>query len=262
MKKIFAAGVLFMPLILFINPIFASDLSIGRMRVALWPEYDDAAVLVIYDGRFRDENSFPAETTFILPKDSVISDACSLSPKGQHFCQLYKQKTVGDVDEVRLKLPYPNFYLSFHVNFPSPQSPLSKGVRGVVGQEGQKIFNYLINANHNIEKLEVDIQRPLRAEGFKITPQSSNISEKKGFEHYGYVFENVPKGKALDFKIEYIKKDRLPSVDIKYSPMTGPKTWDSPYETPRRKSVILYLAGAVGLLLVIGMLWLVFKRKR
>lgn len=250
MKKIFTAGALLMPLILFISPLFASDLSIGRMRVALWPEYDDAAVLVIYDGRFRDENSFPAETTFILPKDSVISDACSLSPKGQHFCQLYKQKTVGDVDEVRLKLPYPNFYLSFHVN------------QFKQGQEGQKIFNYLINANHNIEKLEVDIQRPLRAEGFKITPQSSVISEKKGFEHYGYVFENVRAGKALDFKVEYVKKDRLPSVDIKYSPMTGAKTWDSPYETPRRKSAILYLTGGVGLLLVIGMLWLVFKRKK
>ena len=84
------------------------------------------------------------------------------------------------------------------------------------------------------------------------------IWEKKGFEHYGYVFENVSKGKAIGFKIEYVKKDRLPSVDIKYSPMTEPKTWDSPYETPRRKWVILYVAGGVGLLFVIGMLWLVF----
>ena len=131
MKRIFTAGVLLIPLILFAghaSAIDKSELSIGRMRVALWPEYDDAAVLVIYDGRFRDENSFPAETTFILPKDSVISDACSLSPKGQHFCQLYKQKTVGDADEMRLKLPYPNFYLSFHVNFPSPL-PLPLGER-------------------------------------------------------------------------------------------------------------------------------------
>lgn len=253
-KRVLLAAVLFAPL-LFASPIFASDLTIGRMRAAIWPEYDDADVLVIYDGRFKDENSFPAETTFILPKDSVISDACSLSPKGQHFCQLYKQSSVGGVDEVRLKLPYPNFYLSFHVKFPSPPT-------GEKGEEGQKIFNYLITANHNIEKLEVDIQRPLRADGFKIMPQSSDISEKKGFGHYGYLFDNVQKGKALGFKIEYIKKVRLPSVDIKYSPMTGPKTWGSPYQTPRRMSNILYLAGGIGLLLVIGMLWLVFKRKR
>lgn len=240
---------LVMSLFLSAGQVSASDLSIGRMRAAIWPEYDDLGVLVIYDGRFRDENAFPAETTFILPKDSVISDACSLSPKGQHFCQLYRQKTVGGADEVRLKLPYPNFYLSFHI------SPF-KNI-----QEGQKIFDYTISVNHDIEKLEVDIQKPLRAEGFKITPQSSYVSEKKGFEHYGYVFENVTKGKTLDFKIEYTKKDGLPSVDIKYSPMTGPKTWGSPYG-PRRMSNILYIAGGVGLLLVIGMLWLVFKRRR
>lgn len=246
MKKLLAIGIL---LILSAGQAFASDLSIGRMRAAIWPEYDDAGVLVIYDGRFKDENAFPAETKFILPKESVISDACSLSPKGQHFCQLYKQKTIGDRDEVILKLPYPNFYLSFHVN------PF-KNV-----QEGQKKINYIISANHAIERLEVDIQRPLRTDGFKITPQSSDVSEKKGFEHYGYAFDNVSKGKTLDFKIEYVKKDKLPSVDIKYSPMTGPKTWDLPYG-PRRMSNILYLAGGIGLLLVIGMLWLVFKRKR
>lgn len=250
MRKLFTIWALVAILFLYVGEVFSSDLSIGRMRAAIWPEYDDTGVLVIYDGRFKDENAFPAETTFILPKDSVISDACSLSPKGQHFCQLYRTSRVGDAEAVILKLPYPNFYLSFHVN---PFKDM---------QEGQKILNYIINANHNIERLEVDIQRPLRSEGFRITPQSSDMSEKKGFEHYGYVFENVPKGKALDFKIEYVKKDKLPSVDIKYSPMAGPKAFDSSYETPRRMSNILYLAGGIGLLLVIGVLWFVFKRKR
>lgn len=248
MRKLFIAGVLLIPLFLSANQILASDLSIGRMRAVVWPEYDDPGILVIYDGRFKDEGLFPAETTFIIPKGSVISDACSLSPKGQHFCQLYRQRTVGDKDEVRLKLPYPNFYLSFHVN------PFK-------GTGAEKNFSYSVNVNHPTEKLEVDIQRPLRAEGFKITPQSSDISEKKGFEHYGYTLENVPKGKVIDFKVEYVKKDNQPSVDIKYSPMAGSKTWGSPYETPR-VSIILYAAGVLGLLLVIGMLWLVFKRKR
>lgn len=243
-----AAAAIFMFFFIIQTP--ASDLAIGRMRAAIWPEYDDPSILVIYDGRFRDEGAFPAETIFFLPKGSVISDACSLSPKGQHFCQLYRQKTVGDKDEVRLKLPYPNFYLSFHINLFQ------------YGHEGQKAFTYSINVNHNIGKLEIDIQRPLRADGFKILPQSSDISEKKGFEHYGYVLENVPKGKILDFKIEYVKKDNMPSVDIKYSPMAGPKIFDSAYENPRRMYIILYVVGALGFVLVIGLLWFVFKRKK
>ena len=31
-------------------------LSIGRMKIAIWPEYDDPGVLVIYDGRFADSS--------------------------------------------------------------------------------------------------------------------------------------------------------------------------------------------------------------
>ncbi|MBI3397698.1 MAG: hypothetical protein HY026_00410 [Deltaproteobacteria bacterium] len=236
-------------ILLYINQAGASDLSIGRMRVAVWPEYDDPGILVIYDGRFKDEGLFPAETTFLVPKNAAISDACSLSPKGQHFCQLYKQKNAGDADEVRLKLPYPNFYLSFHIN------PFKE-------KKESKDFTYTVHMNHAADKLEVDIQRPLRAEAFKATPQASEVSEKKGFEHYLYLFENVSKGKAVDFKVEYVKKDSKPSIDIKYSPMSGPKTWSSPYETPRRVSAILYTAGVLGLLLVIGLLWFVFKKKR
>lgn len=232
-----------------VNQVAASDLSIGRMRVVLWPEYDDQGVLVIYDGRFKDENLFPAETTFIVPQNAIISDACSLSPKGQHFCQLYKQKSVGKIDEVRLKLPYPNFYLSFHIN------PFKDK------KENQN-FTYTVRMNHAADKLEVDIQRPLRSEAFKIIPQSTEVSEKKGFEHYGYVFENVSKGKVVDFKIEYIKKDSKPSVDIKYSSMAGPRAWGTQYETPHRFSILLYIAGTLGFLLVIGMLWFVLKRKR
>lgn len=83
---------LLLTLLIFSAPVYASDLSIGRMRVSIWPEYDDPGILAIYDGRFKDDTSFPAEAVFYIPEGASISDACSLSPKGQHFCQLFSQK--------------------------------------------------------------------------------------------------------------------------------------------------------------------------
>ncbi|MBI5894028.1 MAG: hypothetical protein HZB79_10380 [Deltaproteobacteria bacterium] len=227
----------------------AADLSIGRMRASIWPEYDDPGVLVIYDGRFKDDASFPLETVFYIPKGSQISDACSLSPKGQHFCQLYKQKNIGDFDEVRLKLPYPNFYLSFHVN------PFD-------AQDIKKSFSYVVKANHNIDKLEVDIQKPLRTEDFKVIPEPMEKTEARGFEHFGYVYENVAKGKEIKFDIQYIKKDSHPSQDIKYSPMSGQKVFGSPFEERKKFSNAMLLAGVIGLLLLAGMLVLVFRGKK
>lgn len=199
-------------LFIFAGHSIAATPQIGRMRVALWPEFDDPGVLVIYDGRFIDDGSFPIETNFLVPKGAVISDACSLSPKGQHFCQLFTQRSAGDMDEVVLKLPYPNFYLSFRIRPFNIDNPLRK-------------FNYVIKTSHPVSKLEVDIQRPLRAEEFTVNPVWEDKEELKGFEHYRYVIKDRDAGAVIPFDISYKKEDSRPSVNIKYSPMKGAKTW-------------------------------------
>lgn len=237
--------------ILYSQPAYASDLEIGRMRVAIWPEYDSAGVLFIYDGKFKDNGVFPTESSFLLPAGSVISDACSLSPKGQHFCQLYKQKNIGEADEVSMKLPYPNFYLSFH------SDPFAAS--------GEKrVLNHTIKANHKIDKLEIDIQSPLRAEGFGISkPEGFEVSDKKGFTHYEKVFEGVEKGQVIEVSIEYSKPDRTPSVDIKYTPMSAPENANAPSPYQRQKSVLVlgYVTAGAGLVLLIGLMYLVFRSK-
>jgi len=228
------------------------DLTIGRMKIAIWAEYDDPGVLVIYDGRFADSSRFPLKTSFFLPKNAVISDACSLSPKGQHFCQLYETDNRGEFDEVTLFLPYPNFYLSFHT-YPDD------------GKDDKKTIDYNIRTNHKIEKMEVDIQQPLRTTEFNIIPMSNDTSKIKGFNHYRYTFNNITGGENKLFRISYNKKDHLPSVDIKYSRMSGDKTWGSPYNTQRQVKNIIYiifLTGIAGLIVLIsGYIYLKRKKK-
>lgn len=228
-------------------------LSIGRMKIAIWPEYDDPGVLVIYDGRFADSSRFPIKTSFFLPKDAVISDACSLSPRGQHFCQLYEIIKRGEFNEVKLFLPFPNFYLSFHT-YPD------------AGKTGNRAFDYHIRTNHKIETLELDIQQPLRSTVFNLSPASETSSKEKGFNHFKYTFSTVPGGEHKLFKIAYTKQDQLPSVDIKYSRMSGDKVWGSPYATQRQAKSIIYIvffSGLAGLMLALsGYVYYRRKQKR
>jgi len=236
----------------------AKDLSIGRMKVAIMPEYDDPSVLAIYDGKFEDVASYPIKTSFLIPKGSVISDACSLSHEGQHFCQLYKTVNKGGHDEVSLILPYPNFYLSFH----TPQFDV-KGEK--------KELDYLIKANHPIKTMEVDIQQPLRSAEFNITPpgsavmseKSGTISVLKGFNHYTFKLEGISKGQESTFKIKYIKSDPKPSVDIKYTSMKSPQTQSTSYETLRNVKTLIYVlfgTGAFGAMVVVT--WFLRSRKK
>ncbi len=234
-----------------------AELSIGRMRVAIWPEYDDNSVLVIYDGKFDEDHRFPIKTSFLVPKGAIISDACSLSHEGQHFCQLYKTVDKGSYDEVQLLLPYPNFYLSFH----TPTFSMT---------DRRRKFDYPIKANHPIKIMEIDIQQPLRSSDFNITPSvdasmlaAGPITKKaKGFNHFSYTLANIGKGMITTFAIDYIKDDQKPSVDIKYSRMSGTKTWGSPHETQKNVKTFVYViagTGIFGLLATIG--GLIWRRK-
>ncbi len=244
---------LFSLLMDFTSLTYASDLAIGRMRVSLWPEYDDPGILGIYDGRFVDNGDFPAETTFFLPKGAIISDACSLSPKGQHFCQQFKQEDEGDVSKVFLKLPFPNFYLSFHYKPFEGKGPLRQ-------------FNYDLKTNHEIRKLEIEIQEPLRAKEFVIGPPKleleNNKENKKGFNHYLYTFMNPLKGGIIPFKISYKKEDNMPSVDIKYSRMSGPSSLASPHEERGKFLAIIYTLAGAGFLLFSIMVYYLLKKKK
>ncbi|MDO8463892.1 MAG: hypothetical protein Q7S46_01375 [Gallionella sp.] len=235
----------------------AKELSIGRMKVSVMPEYDDPSVLAIYDGKFEDASSYPIKTSFLIPKGSVISDACSLSHEGQHFCQLYKTVNRGAHDEVNLLLPYPNFYLSFH----TPQLDIKRE---------KKELDYLIKANHSIKTLEVDIQQPLRSTEFSITPpvgaaileKSGTISVIKGFNHFAYKLEGVSKDQEYAFRIGYIKSDPKPSVDIKYTSMQTPPTRTAPYETQRNIKVVVYLVFGAGALGVLAVAWWFFRSRK
>ncbi len=238
-------------LAILLTPSYGSDnITIGRMNVKIWPEYDDTGVLVIYDGRFTDSALFPLKARFLIPTGSVVSDACSVSPRGEHFCQLYEISSGKEFDEITITLPYPNFYLSFHT--PS------------LGSEKQKSFTYTIKATYPVDTMEVDIQQPLRAERFVVSPPA-RAELIRGFTHFLYEIKNVKEGDTREFKISYYKEDQKPSVDIKYSPpmMKGADTGKgSPYSTQRMVRILLYGGFFTGLL-VLGIIiaWFVRSKK-
>lgn len=215
----------------------------------IWPEHDDSGVLVVYDGRFVEDAEFPAKTSFFIPKDVAINDVCSLSPTGQHFCQLYAVEKGQDGDIAHLSLPFSNFYLSFH----TPALDVGSAQREV---------DFKLKANHAIRSLEIDIQQPLRSSEFNISPVGGEVIEKKGFNHFKYMLEDIAKGDEKLIRISYIKQDREPSVDIKFASMSSPRVWGSPYEAQRKAKTLVYVIFGGGLAAAAGIAWIVVIRRR
>lgn len=181
------------------------NLDIGRMKVTVMPEYESQGVLVTQEGKFIDRTVFPSYVKFNLPKEvEALTDACSLSPKGQHFCQIYDIESDGGKKWVNIGLPFPDFFIDYKY------APFK------VKENSKREFTYNINSNYNISTLEVHIQKPYRVEDFSVTPASSEVYEKRDFEYTKYVFKNVKAGEIKNFTIAYFKSDSQPSVDIKY----------------------------------------------
>src|SRR3990167_8585642 len=173
----------------------ASDLKIGRMKVSIMPEYESPDVLVVYEGKFADKDAFPNQVNFTLPKGvTKLTDVCSLSPGGQHFCQLYNIIDKGEYNETSVKLPYSDFFIDFKY------SPFK-----VKSGKFVRDFEYIIKSIYPVDILEVSIQEPLR---------------KKDLNYYNYTLKDVKQGQDIKFKIKYIKEDNRPSVDIKFSAMS------------------------------------------
>ncbi|MDH5679067.1 MAG: hypothetical protein OEZ55_10440 [Nitrospinota bacterium] len=210
---------------------YEKDLVVGRMKVTLMPEYDSLQVLVIMEGKFADKSRFPAEARFGLPMEvTKLTDVCSLSPGGHHFCQLFDIKTEGGEKMVDVKLPYSDFFIDFQY---APFSP----IRGVARK-----FVHEIPALYAINNLEVHVQKPARAGKFEITPGWAGTYEKEGFEYYKYLFQDIKAGQKTRISVSYSKEDTMPSVEKQYSAMATPEMFSG------HTGEILLAVGVLGFL--------------
>lgn len=215
------------------------NVSIGRMKVTLMPEYDSPQALVIQEGKFADKTAFPREVTFTLPRQvTKLTDVCSLSPGGHHFCQIFEIREDGDKKFVNVKLPYSDFFIDYQY---APFEAREKTVRE---------FTFTVDTPYDIHNLEVHIQEPFRSKDFKVTPATDDVYEKDGFTVRRYMIENVRAGESRAFNISYYKDDARPSVDMKYSAMKTPGLFG------KRTGELLLGGGLAALALV----WVVRRR--
>lgn len=196
-------------------PSFAAEtdkpLNVGRMKLTIMPEYDSPAVLVVQEGKFADRNAFPRQVRFTLPKEvTKLTDVCSLSPGGHHFCQIFTLHYEKDYSYIDIKLPYSDFFIDYQY---APFTVKPSSVRD---------FTYNLRADYGISLLEVHVQEPLGTKDFMVDPPAADRYEKDGFGYSKYVLKDITAGEMKAFRIKYYKDGVNPSVDEKFSAMLTP----------------------------------------
>lgn len=217
-----------------------TDLTVARLRLSIWPEYDDPRVLIIWRGEMTPHQAFPTSITLPLPKGAEIIGAGMISEQNELLLHPY-QVLPGDAqDSLQLNLPVPRFFLEFYYN-------------PVTASGAEKRFTYTAPTIYPIELLEVDIQQPLHASNFTLDPPSmERLTDNQGFTYHQFAYRDLRKGQTPTFTVSYTKTATTPSVPKQPPARQPPRQVRSPSSTTLLSLGIL--AGAS--LIFAGWAWL------
>ena len=200
-KFLFLAACLFLVAIA-PQPIAAETPDrIATLTISVWPEYDDPSVLVIYDGEFANKDTFPKQVAFLVPSNARINATAYGNGSGDFFnTDPWKTADAGNGwTRVLFTLPQPLFHVEYYY------SPL----QGTPDKKMEFVFNSAILT----DKVQLEIQEPLKATNFKTDPAAASQSSRgHDFKYHVFTFANVAQGQNLKVQVSYTKTDPNPSV--------------------------------------------------
>ncbi|MBI5029266.1 MAG: zinc ribbon domain-containing protein [Chloroflexi bacterium] len=186
-----------------VAPVAAEDsLRITSLSVSVWPEYDQPGVLVQYEGTISATASKtnPRELSFLVPKGAGVGAACAVQSNGNHTSETWKE-TEGDEGWTKIifQVTEPDFHVEYYYN-PLTSAP-------------DKKMTFTYQALLPADEVEVDVQHPLKATNFVLTPETINShKDNDGFTYHSYVLKQMSAGQKVSTNIAYTKTDPSPSV--------------------------------------------------
>src|SRR5712692_1694458 len=218
----------------------AADLVMARLRLSIWPEYDDPRVLIMLRGEMTPRQAFPASITLPLPKGAEIIGAGMISEQNELLLHPHEVLPGDTQDSLQLNLPVPRFFLEFYYN------PLA-------ASRAEKRFTYTMPTPYPIELLEVDIQQPLKATNFTLDPAPmERLTDNQGFTYHQFAYRDIGKGQPQTFTISYTKTVPTPSVPKQQPAPQRPRN-----AHPLSGNVLVSLSILAGAIMIFaGWVWL------
>lgn len=177
--------------------------TIQRLNIQVMPEFDDARVLVVVQGRLAADVSLPQSLTLRIPQGAQVNQMAVIDMgDGRPAARPYE--VTNDPTDSRWSLATytvdsAHFFFEYYFN------PL--------GSNPEKSFTFTVSSLQPVADLLLEVQQPRLAEAFTTNPPSS----AERLDKYSLTLYQLPVG-ALDVgeetavTIRYTKSDPTPSV--------------------------------------------------
>jgi hypothetical protein len=230
-------------------PISASaqgQIAIASINVSLWPEYDQAKMLVINSILLSENSALPAQFNVRIPVDAdlhtVAVGATSEAVSDKDIdCDSNKNCTMKEDGD----------WLVISINATGPAIQLEYYDNGLKKDGTQRSYSYRWLSDYNVANFGVLFQQPFDADQFKssLSLQDDGIHPDK-MQYYFTNVGAVPAGKTFTFDLSYQK----PTDDLSVSHLQI-ESVNVDENTPGRVSLnnyLPYMIGGLGVIMILG----------
>lgn len=214
--------------------------AVDRLSVEIWPDYDEANVLVLLTGELSSDTPLPATLTVPLPANARLNAVARITSDGFMSDDIPYTETA---DAVTLTTPESSFRVEYYHPYRAD------------GQ--QRDFTFTWTADFAINQISLSIQQPLSADTLTTNPTSTAIttSQADGLSYHVLPIQAVPAGQTYTATITYHMTSPLLTA-------TRLQNQAGEVDTAVTPNWAFYLAAAGTALIGIAMFWQVYNNRQ
>lgn len=249
---------------LFFGPVFTgyaqtNSLQINDLLVEIWPEYDRPEALVIYRIELSATAALPAQVTFELPGYIDSMHAVAYEQGGALLA----------VDPASVQLQAQNNSTLLTFTAPANNLQLEYYDPMILTKQGQnRQLNFSFTAPYDIVSTRFQVQQPLEAENFSVTPAATDsFTNNDGLTYSVINAGSLSAGDVFSLAATYSRSTDATSVSLldatsEHAQDITVATTDPPAAQGDDNLLGYILVGAgIGLLLAVGGYWFYTSRQ-
>jgi len=174
-----------------------SNLTIAKLQVDIWPEFDRPNVLVIYHITLSPDLSLPATLTLHIPGQTGGPSNLAMKDADGLLYNLEYKNPVMD-----------NSLLAITFTTPSPEIQLEYYDPGLKHQGNTRSYEYRWSGDYAVQEFIAVVQQPTHATDMQIQPYMGESSKgSDGFNYFTKVVGQVEVSSPVFIHLTYNKPD-------------------------------------------------------
>ena len=225
----------------------AANPPLASLQIEIWPEYDRAAVLVIYKAALPAAARLPAELTFRIPASSggPAAVAYSAEESGNLLNLSHQEEKAGNFILVHIRPPQRFVHLEFY-------EPIATG-------NPTREYRYAWPGDMAVERVSVLVKEPAQVSDLAVQPNFDLAGQgPDGLKQRTAEFGPLKSGEQLPIDIRYVKADPRPSTEILAAPAAVAELNAQPSQRPVWPLALV----AGGAIVLLGAVAALFWRRR